>query len=480
MPSYPVLFAVLSAVLGPGVTSNVARAQAVGGCTANSFTLPGWLVQDFHHSQASSSSPQDVSFSVINRAINSSAEFSCKGANSTVKLGQDSASWTLCSAKAGSKTSNSFDAFFQLNAVTASVLINETWSCGDVTPKKPIVFTAVGNSSLPLNNTSTPLFVKASLLSPVRITPAYVKGPSGHSEQGCAARSNAPSWDLGGIQLNHRTTAIGNGSMVSESLQIQVGSDTIGYRSTCGGFGGGAGLMHVSCQAQEPFRRSERYRIQTDATFDPDTVSIVASGSGKLPLLCDRFFESSAENVTFCTSDDFKFSGNVISKQALPAYSLTDPFSTTDSCTISSIVAPTWRLYDFETNSYFGNYGSVRFTMELQTSNESSEYPTTVVQSEVQLTASSPSKWYPCAFDAFEAPTVPSNCSFRYDPGTKSLALDTQWLCSDLDSAHPVTFKGSINTTIPELSCGPEGNATRCGTATGDSWSASIGSVSWH
>lgn len=141
MASYLVFVAVWSVVLAPALTTtNFALAQTVAGCTANSFATPSWFIQDFQYSKASSASFGDVSLRVLNRATNASTELACRNSDDTVKVGQDAASsggWTLCSSKNGQKTGGALDAFFQLNGTSATLLVNETWSCNDKSPDKP-------------------------------------------------------------------------------------------------------------------------------------------------------------------------------------------------------------------------------------------------------------------------------------------------------------------------------------------------------
>ncbi len=153
--------------------------------------------------------------------------------------------------------------------------------------ERRIVFSATGNNSIPLSCTAkagegggcrtiadTPLLIRGSLLSPVKITPAYGTGPTGHDNAGCTAASETPSWIIGGTQFNQRTIYNKEGASTSQSLSVRVTNNATGYVAGCAGFlTSGPGPMHLSCQAQEPFRPAEKYRIQTDALFYPGNLS---------------------------------------------------------------------------------------------------------------------------------------------------------------------------------------------------------------
>ncbi len=119
-----------AAFLAVMCAGNVALADTGAGCTTNSLATPSWFIQDFSYWKASNSS-SPVSFRLLNRATNGSAEAACP--DSAAKLG-----WARCSVKKDkADKSTSLDAFLQLNGSSAGLLINETWSCSDKTPDKP-------------------------------------------------------------------------------------------------------------------------------------------------------------------------------------------------------------------------------------------------------------------------------------------------------------------------------------------------------
>ncbi len=153
------------------------------------------------------------------------------------------------------------------------------------------------------------------------------------------------------------------------------------------------------------------------------------------------FVNPTQGDLAYCTGgdDDAVFNGSLISRDKLPAYALREPLPTTDSCTVSSVVSPAWWLGDFATTkntSTTGSLGSISLGIELQTGNEPTGYPAIIIHDGVQLAASGEPSWYPCDFAGIQ-PMAPSNCTFRYDVANKLLSLNTEWICNDLDVAHP-------------------------------------------
>jgi hypothetical protein len=125
---------------------------------------------------------------------------------------------------------------------------------------------APGGTCIPVKD--KPLLIEASLTSPFPITPAPVVGPDGHDMKGCTAESKTPSWTLRGTQLNIRTVYGNDGASRSQSLTVQLINNVTGYITSCGGVSNGNDPIALSCFAQEPYRRQEKYQIQTNALFD--------------------------------------------------------------------------------------------------------------------------------------------------------------------------------------------------------------------
>jgi hypothetical protein len=160
----------------------------------------------------------------------------------------------------------------------------------------------------------------------------------------------------------------------------------------------------------------------------------------KLPLDCftdQSEVEHIKEEVVFCSNDGVTFNGTAASVAKLPPYSLKDPLPTTDSCTISSILSPAWRLSLFETTSGNGSTGSVQFNIEIKTNDIPSEYPQTIMQSGIHLATTNDTTWYSCAFAPGDILVAPSNCTFQYNSKSRQLSLKAQWTCDDLDISQP-------------------------------------------
>ncbi|KAK4121473.1 hypothetical protein N657DRAFT_622752 [Parathielavia appendiculata] len=498
--------AVLTAVLGPAIGNVFAQAQLAAGCTTNSFTAPSWLVENFE-SQTSGGAVV-ASFQALNRATKTSLELRCQ-----TSLANATAGWQRCSPRNSTSSGVTLVASFQADYSTAWFMFNETWSCSDLSPTKPITFTAVSNSSVPLDCTTQsqtttcksikPLLMKATLLSPVKITPAYVTGPPGHDTEGCTAQSRTPAWEVVATQMNFGRTT---------SAFVIVRNDGLGYSATCAGALSAdlEGPQLLTCQGQTAYRRPAKYQIGTTLSFNPRTfgltvnqtwfcddqdpaqpVSITASGTTILPLECQHFVLPD-ENTTFCTGgSNGTFSGNITSRALLQPYSLNDPLSTADSCTIASVVSPAWWLNNFETETTTSNSQVVRaqFDMELQTGGPGRQ-PTgnggTLVAdgvhvSNVSTNSSSELPWDKCELYAVgDTALAPTGCEMRYDMASRFLGLKVDWRCADLDPGSPVTFSGEVRTQVPEYTCVTSGTNIRCASPDPKPWRANVTSVTWR
>ncbi|KAK4119005.1 hypothetical protein N657DRAFT_650692 [Parathielavia appendiculata] len=494
---------ILTAVFAPAIGNVLARAQLAQGCTANSFTAPSWLVENFV-SQASGSSVV-ASFHALNRATNTSLELRCQ-----TSLANATAGWQSCSSGNGTGSGVTLMASFQTDQSTAWFVFNETWSCSDFTPANPITFTAVGNSSVPLSCTtqsqtttcrsSKPLLIKAGLLSPVKITPAYVSGPPGHDTERCTARSGTPAWEVVAAQVNFASTS---------GAWVIIRNDVLDYTATCyGPLTGDEGPQPLTCQGQAPiYGRPPKYQINTAATFqvrsfaltvnqtwfcddqDPaQPISITASGRTILDLACSHF--SFPDIVTFCTGGtDGTFPGSITSQALLQPYSLNDPLPTADSCTISSVLSPAWWLNNFETETTTGNSDVVTalFDMELQTG-RSQVQPTgsgaTLIADGVRVSTNSSSSelpWNKCELYAVsDTALAPTGCEIKYDMASRFLGLKVDWRCADLDPGSPITFNGEVRTQVPDYTCVTSGTNIRCASPDPKPWRANVTSVTWR
>lgn len=171
-----------------------------------------------------------------------------------------------------------------------------------------------------------------------------------------------------------------------------------------------------------------------DASY---SIEIFGVGTARLPLECSAV----GETTTYCAGDPATFTGRLISEKPIPPFSLGDPLPTAPSCTISSVVAPSYRFSDFETIVASGsNLGSIRFGIELNTGAAFTGYPSTFFRSgvPVSITEGGSTAWYPCVLESVgEQSLTPTTCAFRYDAAAQSLSLSADWKCSDLDASRP-------------------------------------------
>jgi hypothetical protein len=97
--------------------------EAILGCTTNSFAIPSWLVQDLQYSGAAASSTNgNVSFHILNRATNYTANMVCQVGRS---------GWNSCSIQDKPWSNETLQASIQVNGSSAQVLVNQTWPCND-------------------------------------------------------------------------------------------------------------------------------------------------------------------------------------------------------------------------------------------------------------------------------------------------------------------------------------------------------------
>ncbi|KAK4667701.1 hypothetical protein QC763_310480 [Podospora pseudopauciseta] len=481
-----VSIAALAALLSPAIPNILVIAQLTAGCTTNSFTVSSWLIEDFD------SSGTTVRFQALNRATNTSAQLSCQ-------VSRNTSTWQACTSD-----SSRLIASVQLEAAVARVRINETWVCNDLTPSRPLNFAAQGEGSLPITcntdacapSSTDPLLIKSVLSSPFPLSPSAVPGPSGHDKEGCAAGSRTPSWEIFSTQLNLRNVS---GRIEGGNAFIQLRNTITDYRASCFGTLTGTAPATMQCSAQSTGRpRAPKYNINTVLTFSPGSfvlsvnetwfcddanpaqpIEIFGVGTARLPLECSAV----GETTTYCAGDPATFTGRLISEKPIPPFSLGDPLPTAPSCTISSVVAPSYRFSDFETIVASGSsLGSIRFGVELNTGAAFTGYPSTFFRSgvSVSVTEGGSTAWYPCVLESVgEQSLTPTACAFRYDAATQSLSLSADWKCSDLDASRPVSFTGDLRTTVPSLTCSTTSGRTRCATAPGQAWAANVTSVYW-
>ncbi|KAK0726844.1 hypothetical protein B0T26DRAFT_636167 [Lasiosphaeria miniovina] len=466
-----------------------ARGQVIPGCTTISFQIPSWFVGDLLFIGARGH-VSNVSFNVLNRAANYTADLACA-------LGQSG--WNECDVQ-GTNTSG-LQASVYINGPLASVSLNQTWTCNDRNGTDPFPFTAAGNGSV-CKAVNSPFLVKAALLTPVAITPVYADGPTGHNTPGCAAAATSPSWSLSDIHYVNQT---GDGihSTNQESFNVIVYNAAIGYTASCMP---GVGNAMVCAGDEFGSIGRDRYSLSTDATFDPQTfrfsinqtwycddadpgkpVAIKASASQVLPLKCSSAAIEGVPNgeKKTCVTDDTTLKGALVSQQSLAPYSIEDPTIMPDGCTIESVLGPQWTFSSFEVDTPdSGSSGppSVSFNVILQTQNRGFQFPLSIYQG---APIANSSAWYECDLGGggnTGQPLWPIACSFQYTPATQALVLKADWSCSEFDPVHPIIFSGITTTTIKSpMSCSTAEGISQCiATDLSYSWTADIHNVTWY
>ncbi|CAK7216110.1 hypothetical protein SCUCBS95973_002693 [Sporothrix curviconia] len=516
-------------------TAAAAAAAPTLGCTTSSFSVPSWFVSNLTFDMSDSS----IMFSVVNRATNYTAILGC--ANATVTPSTPANRYSHCDILTtdGTLTRNatadkSLLALVRVsNRTSANILLSQDWSCNDRNLTRPIKFSAAGNNTVALQcagGTGTectavdgPFLIRGDLVAPVHIHPEYAEGPIGHSKAGCAAAATTPpSWALQSVYYLNQTGDNGATAISSQTLMLQVINHAIGYQAGCTGFLSddlSSKPVSFACSGQGyDFVGKDRYRIQTQALFEPATfrftvnqtwycddvdagkpVSITASGSVVMPLNCTSVATGTAAapgNKTTClsVSDIIVKADKAATVVPLPPYSITDPLPTPDGCTVSSIVSPAWTLSSFEIDSSADNktagsssssssnatadITAVGFDLQFTTGTNEFTYPVSVYQG--PAVAGKP-QWFQCKFGPDEEPLAPFDCSYTYNATSRQLTLAADWICNDLDRDHPIQFSGTTVTVASKrMSCATARGQTQCLSAETDSWVAPIANVTWR
>ncbi|KAK4141971.1 uncharacterized protein C8A04DRAFT_30373 [Dichotomopilus funicola] len=473
------------------------------GCTAQSFSIPSWLLDNVAYTDNA------VSFDVRNRATNYTASLVCETAEAGVNA---------CSIDGEASSNDPLEASVDTTEDPTVFSLTQSWSCDD--REKNLTFTATGTASALLNYTS-PLLVRGSLTAPISITPSYPAGPTGHNTPGCTSRSNSPSWTLTTIHYTDEP-AVGNSTAAYENFNVLITNPAIAYQASCIPGGGGNGLddggvAHLTCAGAE-FQSGfmGAYPIGTKAGFDPvekgfwleqtwfcddedaaRPIQLTSSASTTLPLTCTTSPDPTNQTTnTYCVSDPPTITltaGDDIHPNitTLPPYVLTDsipiPPSRGDGCTLTSLFEPGWVFSAFQsvtTNTTTGDSEeekeTVSFEMILAAQDIGFQYPIPIYQGE----AGDEEGWWACEIGADGGnglPLWPYECRFKWDGETKGLVVDAKWECKDLDLEHPVRFSG-ISTSVVNstLTCETVNGQSTCSTTDpGYSWSAPIEDVTW-
>lgn len=103
--------------------------EPILGCTTYSFTIPSWFIKDLQYSGAATPSTSgNVSFNLLNRATNYTADMACEVGNS---------GWNTCSVQGQPGSNETLQASVQVNGTWAQLLVNQTWTCNDRNESDP-------------------------------------------------------------------------------------------------------------------------------------------------------------------------------------------------------------------------------------------------------------------------------------------------------------------------------------------------------
>lgn len=103
-----ILLAASAAVL----VSAQAPSDRSAGCTAKSFAIPSWLIQDVKHADGV------VSFSASNRAINYTANLTCEGEKA-------------CSIQGTPSSDDELEASVEVTEDSTTFYLKQSWACDD-------------------------------------------------------------------------------------------------------------------------------------------------------------------------------------------------------------------------------------------------------------------------------------------------------------------------------------------------------------
>lgn len=445
----------------------------IPGCTTTSFQMPGWLITDLAYDTWGYN---NLTFTFQNRATEQTGTASCSVARPAPSSGPKPTEYE-CEI-AGSQSAKFWANVDDKDQVT--IRASDTWTCNDRNPPASnLTYSGSGTLTTPANltcqlifegrklvkdckSTSPSLLIKATLQAPVKLTPHYTDGVTGHNNPGC--RSN-PEWIISGISYLNQT---GNGasSATFENLNLAIANPAIGYQASCVLTAGRDGRLR--CSGSEFGRlKPDRYVVETSASLnlftfefslnqtwycdenDPATpISLTAGGDTILPIECettqDKGDGTSSRSCRVPGDEDITVKGTVHSQKDLPAFSIVDPVLTADGCTVSSIFNPTWRFNYFHVDKgKEGKTSSVGFNIILSTSKPGFGFPLSITQGEKPVSVEEESgdgTWYPCVigpYDPYEERLYPKECTLKWDEASQEITIKANWQCSDLDESSP-------------------------------------------
>ncbi|KAL2265811.1 hypothetical protein VTJ83DRAFT_6911 [Remersonia thermophila] len=427
-------------VLTAFASTLVSAQQDALGCTDRSFTLPSWLVQNVTRHAADGL----LTLNLVNRATHYTASLACPGAGAVdAKAGLYGC--TVVQASSSSSAGEELEAAVELAAAAAAAgptyHVKQSWRCDD--RGRVLTFTAVGAAAAPSPRYASPLLVRASLTSPVAITPRYYDGPLGHAAP-AAPPAPPPS----------RPGSLGRRG---------VGEDGLATLS-CFGYE----FQSASVGAYPPTTRAwfdvEESRIAVEQTWycddeDPaKPLQITASGNATVALTCQSITSELTGLVNrYCTNavPTTSVAGALVGDPVpLAPYALEDPvLGASDYCTLTSILRPRWTFSHF---ALVGEQQDVYFEVILEVEDRRFQYPIPVNQGK-PAEGEKKGGWYECVVgdDGGNGLLLfPYWCQFKYDKESKTLEVKARWACNDLDRVNLVHFSGySVGTLDSEITC---------------------------
>lgn len=144
------------------------------------------------------------------------------------------------------------------------------------------------------------------------------------------------------------------------------------------------------------------------------------------------------ETKTTCgTKADVTVTGTVTGTMPLAPYSIGLPVPGPDDCTAASLLRPAWTISDAWVTTTKDNETSIQFYIMLRASTPGYQSSISVMQGEPVAGNAS---WYECVLGGggnTGSALWPTECKFQFDPAAKTLTIDADWSCNDLDPNHP-------------------------------------------
>ncbi|KAH9892370.1 hypothetical protein F4778DRAFT_750357 [Xylariomycetidae sp. FL2044] len=431
-------------------------------CVGTSFSYPDWTVNDFSYNITDGASA--VSLALRNHGNNQS---------------------TTCVFTAEDEGFSSCDnsTQVQLNQAENVLTIRQSWQCvvDDqwIEGLDPITFNATGAAKTPIDcergGCQAPsTVVKGTLTQPIEFTPNVA--PQGVNFPGCLNSSETPSWEITSFvwhQINRGERRTGTVEFTARNLAND-------FQLTCETQSDGFNLDSderdiQGCALEE--NQFEDYRIFTDFSFDPRAMNFTIDqrwycnedggqtpakfrGVGTMldpPLDCSWANNTSIdEHIQTCILTGMQqIDGNVTERTDLAPGIFEEAPMDGYSCTISSVVAPKWRL-GWNTDTLYTQpdiFSSDTLNTSVTLTLNILGVGTGIVDVSAReltpgLSTSDPSRWYDCFstssdFSEWNAKTV--DCRFQLDLATGYFALRHAWLCSDKNPDAPILFNATAS-----------------------------------